>query len=198
MPFICLILCFFSFQPEAEGAVLKYGHSAVEVKELQQKLIVMDYLHTSATGYYGTHTQKAVRQFQTDFNLLVDGIAGPQTLQMLNDVEKIARIVHGEARGEYYEGQVAVAAVVRNRLYSDQFPSTVDGVLFQQNAFTAVQDGQYNLTPNRYAYAAVKDAWLGWDPTGGSTYYYNPRIATSEWIYTRTVEMTIGNHVFAK
>ncbi|MED4163156.1 cell wall hydrolase [Halalkalibacterium halodurans] len=176
-------------QKEAEGT---------QVVELQQKLIDLEYLHTNATGYYGSLTEEAVRQLQQDFKLAVDGIAGPQTFNRLTEIEKLARIVHGEARGEPYKGQVAVAAVVKNRVNSSEFPSTVEGVIYQRNAFTAVHDGQYDLTPTSTSYKAVRDAWTGWDPSDGATYYYNPDIATSAWIFTRTPKFSIGRHLFAE
>lgn len=169
-----------------------------QVFQLQEKLVQLGYLHVAPTGYYGILTENAVRQLQEEFKLSVDGIAGPRTLHRLMEIEKMAKIVHGEARGEAYKGQVAVAAVIKNRLHSSEFPSTVEGVIYQRNAFTAVQDGQYDLTPTYIAYRAVKDAWLGWDPTYGSTYYYNPRIATSQWIFNNTTpKLTIGRHLFA-
>nr|WP_066158334.1 cell wall hydrolase [Halalkalibacter krulwichiae] len=180
------------------ATVLQLEDEGSAVVELQQQLIALGYLPTSATGYYGDYTKEAVRQLQRDFNLFQDGVAGPQTWAKLRDIEKIAKIVHGEARGESYEGQVAVAAVVKNRLQSPHFPSTVEGVIYQRNAFTAVQDGQYDLTPTYISYRAVKDAWKGWDPSQGATYYYNPHIATSEWIFANTTpKFSIGKHLFA-
>ena len=110
--------------------------------------------------------------------------------------DMLAKVVYGEARGESYDGQVAVAAVVLNRLESDAFPNTMYGVVFQKNAFTCVNDGQYYLVPNRTAYQAALDAMHGSDPTGGCLYYWNPITATSSWIWTRTIETKIGNHVF--
>jgi N-acetylmuramoyl-L-alanine amidase len=112
------------------------------------------------------------------------------------DINWLARVVHGEARGESYTGQVAVAAVVLNRLDSRQFPNTVKGVIFQSGAFTAVADGQINLTPNTTAYRAVREAIAGADPSGGALYYWNPAKATSKWIWSRTIINRIGNHVF--
>jgi N-acetylmuramoyl-L-alanine amidase len=117
---------------------------------------------------------------------------------MLNEVEKMARVVHGEARGESYIGKVAVAAVILNRLDDPSFPDTVEDVILQTNAFTAVHDGQYDLKPNSYAYRAVIDAIQGWDPTYGSVYYYNPDLATNTWIFSRQSVTKIGNHLFAQ
>ncbi|MDQ6419194.1 spore cortex-lytic enzyme [Paenibacillus sp. LHD-117] len=113
-----------------------------------------------------------------------------------NDLKIMANAVYGEARGEPYEGQVAVAAVILNRVRSESFPNTVYGVIFQPRAFTAVADGQIYLTPNKKARDAVEDALNGWDPTGGCLYYFNPDTATSAWIWTRTQIKTIGKHIF--
>ncbi|WP_100398953.1 cell wall hydrolase [Bacillus sp. FJAT-44742] len=194
-----LTFLFFAFLPDKgqAQAVLEEGSEGYEVTVFQEDLHKLGYLPVAATGYFGPLTTEAVRNFQYDFNLTVDGIAGPGTKHRIQEVHKMARIVYGEARGESFEGQVAVAAVMKNRLYSTQFPSSVSGVIFQRNAFTAVQDGQYNLTPDATAYRAVVEAWRGWDPSAGSLYYFNPDIATSEWIKTRTPEFRIGKHVFA-
>ncbi|MEB1808594.1 MAG: cell wall hydrolase [Bacillaceae bacterium] len=197
--FVCLlIVSLFPKEFYAYEYTMQKEDRSQQVFQLQEKLVQLGYLHVAPTGYYGTLTENAVLQLQQDFRLSVDGIAGPRTLHRLMEIEKMAKIVHGEARGEAYKGQVAVAAVIKNRLYSSEFPSTVEGVIYQRNAFTAVQDGQYDLTPTYIAYRAVKDAWLGWDPTYGSTYYYNPRIATSQWIFNNTTpKLTIGRHLFA-
>ncbi|MDE5413389.1 cell wall hydrolase [Alkalihalobacterium chitinilyticum] len=197
--FVCLlIVSLFPKESQAYEFTLQKEDRSQQVFQLQEKLVQLGYLHVAPTGYYGTLTENAVLQLQQDFRLSVDGIAGPRTLHRLMEIEKMAKIVHGEARGEAYKGQVAVAAVIKNRLHSSEFPSTVEGVIYQRNAFTAVQDGQYDLTPTYIAYRAVKDAWLGWDPTYGSTYYYNPRIATSQWIFNNTTpKLTIGRHLFA-
>ncbi|WP_332697741.1 cell wall hydrolase [Halalkalibacter lacteus] len=197
LPLCLLFLVMLSSKSHAEQNFLQKEDRGAHVVELQKKLIALEYLHTNATGYYGPLTEAAVRNLQQDFQLLSDGVAGPQTLNRLQEIEKIAKIVHGEARGEPYEGQVAVAAVIKNRLHSSEFPSSVEGVIYQRNAFTAVHDGQYDLTPTRASYKAVRDAWSGWDPSQGATYYYNPTIATSEWIFTRTPKFTIGRHLFA-
>ncbi|MFZ4452433.1 cell wall hydrolase [Salibacterium aidingense] len=195
----CVFLFLSVFIPyvEAHEGTLQKEDKGASVKELQHSLINMGYLHTNATGYYGSLTYNAVQQFQSDFGLTVDGMTGINTQQKLNEVNKLARVVHGEARGETFEGQVAVAAVIQNRLQSPEFPETVEEVITEKNAFTAVQDGQYNLEPDPTAYRAVKEAWNGYDPSRGSHYYYNPVLATSEWIWTRTENLQIGKHVFA-
>lgn len=114
------------------------------------------------------------------------------------DINLLAHVVYGEARGESFEGQVAVAAVVLNRLKSPIFPKTISGIVYDPWGFTCVNDGQINLTPNNQAYSAVDAAIKGWDPTNGALYYWNPVTATSPWVWTRTIVRTIGNHVFAK
>lgn len=115
-----------------------------------------------------------------------------------SDVQLMARAINGEARGELYEGQVAVGAVILNRVKSSQFPNTIAGVIYQKGAFTAVSDGQINLTPNQTAYNAARDALNGWDPSYGSIYYFNPSTATNAWIWSRPHVVTIGKHRFCK
>ncbi|PYZ99216.1 cell wall hydrolase [Alteribacter lacisalsi] len=183
---------------DTKASVLQEGSSGEQVTELQETLFHLGYLPVSPTGYYGALTEEAVRSFQADFSLQTDGAAGPITLQKADNVSVMARVVYGEARGESYEGQVAVAAVILNRIKDPGFPSDVRGVVFQRNAFTAVHDGQYYLTPNQTAYKAVRDAHLGSDPSQGSTYYYNPDIATSQWIFSRSTVTRIGKHLFAE
>lgn len=196
--FVALAILFFISPTEGHAhSLLKQGDTGAEVEELQKQLIQLDYLDTDATGYYGSQTDQAVRNFQSDFGLVVDGLAGVATHSLLEEVHKLAKIVYGEARGESFEGQVAVAGVVLNRVESDEFPQTLAGVIYQRNAFTAVHDGQYELTPDATAYQAVREAYKGTDPSQGALYYFNPDIATSEWIQTRTVEHRIGSHVFA-
>jgi N-acetylmuramoyl-L-alanine amidase len=114
------------------------------------------------------------------------------------DLRMMANAVYGESRGEPYEGQVAVAAVILNRVRSPRFPNTPTGVIFQPGAFTAVADGQIWLKPNPSALRAVKDAVSGWDPTNGCIYYFNPKTATSKWIWSRPQSKTIGAHIFAR
>ncbi|WP_235883117.1 cell wall hydrolase [Metabacillus sediminilitoris] len=178
--------------------ILHNGSQGQEVYELQEKLEKMGYFNSQPTGYYGSITDDAVKKLQLDSGLLPDGVFGFQTQAKLNNIDMMARVVHGEARGETYEGKVAVAAVILNRMSTPGFPKNIYQVIFQTNAFTAVHDGQYDLTPNSYAYQAVIDALKGWDPTYGSVYYYNPLLATDEWIFTRDTVIRIGNHLFAK
>jgi N-acetylmuramoyl-L-alanine amidase len=179
-------------------SLLKVGSQGYEVSELQSHLKDMGFFYGPVTGYYGPITERAVMDFQYKTNLSSDGVAGPSTNLMLNEVEKMARVVHGEARGESYIGKVAVAAVILNRIDDPLFPDNVGDVIYQTNAFTAVHDGQYNLEPNSYAYRAVIDAMQGWDPTYGSVYYYNPDLATNTWIFSRQSVTKIGNHLFAQ
>ncbi len=196
----------------AYALVLRQGSSGQTVKTMQKKLKNWGYYSGSVDGIYGSKTKEAVRYFQRKNKLTVDGIAGPKTLAAMGiygesnqtssysdaDVELLARLIYGEARGESYEGQVAVGAVVMNRIRSSSFPNTMSGVIYQRYAFTAVDDGQINLTPNATARRAAKDAMNGWDPSYGAIYYYNPKTATSSWIFSRKTTVVIGNHVFAK
>lgn len=175
-------------------------------KQIQQKLKDLGYYFGSVDGIYGNATRNAVVAFQKANGLTADGVAGPKTIAALglnfnsvtsSDLYLLAKCVHAEARGEPYVGQVAVAAVILNRVKDAAFPNTISGVIYQPWAFTAVNDGQINLEPNSTAYQAAQDALNGWDPTYGCLYYYNPTTATSKWIFTRQTVVTIGKHVFA-
>ena len=209
-----LSLLFIETPDVAQAAVLKQGSRGDSVKTVQQKLIRWGYLKGSADGIFGAKTKAAVIAFQKKNGLTADGIIGTRTPQALGislsgttsssssssasstDLNLLARVVYGEARGEPYTGQVAVAAVVLNRVRSSSFPNSVAGVVYQSGAFDCVSDGQINLTPNQSAYNAAKDALNGWDPTYGCLFYYNPRTATSKWMLSRTVKLSIGNHAF--
>lgn len=209
-----LSLVFIETPDVAQAAVLKQGSRGDSVKTVQQKLIRWGYLKGSADGIFGAKTKAAVIAFQKKNGLTADGIIGTRTAQALGislsgttsssssssasstDLNLLARVVYGEARGEPYTGQVAVAAVVLNRVRSSSFPNSVAGVVYQSGAFDCVRDGQINLTPNQSAYNAAKDALNGWDPTYGCLFYYNPRTATSKWMLSRTVKLSIGNHAF--
>jgi N-acetylmuramoyl-L-alanine amidase len=206
-------------------AVLRQGASGGEVKELQRRLKMWGYYNGDVDGIYGSKTVEAVKYFQRKNGLTVDGIAGKATFAALgmndsvrvledeenakysgkdytsaytsSDLYLLAKCIYAEARGESYTGQVAVGAVVLNRVKSSAFPNTIAGVIYQKGAFTAVDDGQINLEPNQTALNAASDAMNGWDPTYGCLYYYNPAVATSSWIFGRQTVTTIGKHVFA-
>jgi N-acetylmuramoyl-L-alanine amidase len=206
-----IFLCLFAAGAVAAGTpahaavVLKQGSSGDYVWDLQYRLKTIGLFNQEMTGYFGTQTRQAVVKYQQKYGLQADGIVGPATWKSLrkhtlnkSEMDILARVIYSEARGEPYVGQVAVGAVVMNRIKSGQFPDTIREVVFQSGAFTAVDDGQYWLTPNATAYKAALDAVRGWDPTGGALYYFNPKTATSKWIWSRPRTVTIGNHVFAK
>ena len=209
-----------AFYAVAEDVLtLKQGSRGETVKKIQQKLKRWGYYSGAVDGIFGSQTRKAVVLFQKRNGLVADGIVGKRTFQALgistssnssssstsqgvngytsSDVALLARLIHAEARGESYTGHVAVGAVVLNRVRSSSFPNTISAVVYQPYAFTCVNDGQINLSPNQTAFSAAKDAMNGWDPSYGSLYYYNPAIATSKWIFSRKTVVTIGKHVFA-
>jgi len=186
-----------------------YGSSGKEVIEIQKRLKAWGYYRGPVDGKYGYQTYQAVRYFQSKNGLKVDGIAGKQTLYALglptgtpattnSNIDILARLIHGEARGEPYEGMVAVGAVVLNRVADSRFPNTIAGVIYQKGAFDVVTDGQINLPPSDTSYKAAQDALNGWDPTYGCIYYYNPATATSKWIWSRPIIVKIGNNNFCK
>jgi len=204
--------------------VLKQSMQGYDVKQLQKDLTWLGYDTGGAEGIFGPKTLNAVKQFQAVNGLTVDGVVGKQTAAAIiqqvsnpntdtsgstnpsrgllftnvrQDLAVLARLIYGEARGESYTGKVAVAAVVLNRLKAKIFGSTIEEVIFQPGAFTAVSDGQFYLQPDTSAFKAAEDALGGWDPTGGALYYWNPVTATNKWIWSRPVITTIGHHVFA-
>lgn len=224
-----------AFSPQ----VIQQGASGEDVIELQARLKYIGFYNGKIDGVFGWGTYWALRNFQYEFGMKVDGLAGSSTKQKLvkatkydekkvksqmsnhaspnggknqtaqastnvpqgysqNDINLMANAVHGEARGEPYEGQVAVAAVILNRVQSSTFPNNISGVIFEPRAFTAVADGQIWLTPNETAKKAVLDAMNGWDPSGNATYYFNPDTATSAWIWSRPQIKRIGKHIFCK
>lgn len=207
--------------------VIQKGAVGEDVTELQSRLKNIGFYNKKIDGAFGWSTYWAVRNFQYEFGMKVDGVAGESTKAKLikaskyektaekapstttgttqvpkgyssNDIQLLANAVHGEARGEPYVGQVAVAAVILNRVENATFPNTVSGVIFEPRAFTAVADGQIWLTPNETSKQAVVDAINGWDPTGNAIYYFNPDTATSAWIWSRPQIKTIGKHIFCK
>lgn len=196
--FVFAFLSFSQSETKAHFPDLHTGMAGGEVTELQKTLQKLGYFHVTPTGYFGQITKNAVIDYQKDFGVAATGYYGSLTQASMAETEMMARVVHGEARGEKYIGKVAVAAVILNRKQSAGFPDSIKGVVFQRNAFTAVNDGQYYLSPNSSAYQAVKDAVKGWDPGYGAAYYYNPSGVTDSWIYSRTVITKIGKHIFAK
>ena len=195
-------------------ALSKYGSRGSEVRTIQEKLKRWGYYSGSVDGIYGSQTVTAVKKFQKKNGLQVDGIAGTKTLNAMginssssssegsssssSNVNLLARVIYGEARGEPYTGQVAVGAVILNRVKSSSFPNTIAGVVYQNGAFDAVADGQVNLTPDSTSKKAAQDALNGWDPTYGAIYYFNPSTATNKWIWSRPMTVTIGKHRFCK
>ena len=194
----------------AYADLYKRGSSGQRVTEIQTRLKNWGYYQGEIDGIYGSRTEAAVRWFQRQNGLSADGQAGAQTLAALGlptgesgavqdssgDVYLLARLISAEARGEPYVGQVAVGAVVLNRVRHPSFPSSVSGVIYQTDAFTCVSDGQFNEPIAESAYRAAQDALNGWDPSGGAIYYFNPSTATSAWIWSRPLIVTIGNHRF--
>lgn len=201
-----------SWNSEVE-ALSKYGSRGTEVRTIQEKLKRWGYYSGSVDGIYGSQTVSAVKSFQKKNGLTVDGIAGTQTLKAMgitsssssssssnnsSNVNLLARVVYGEARGEPYTGQVAVAAVVLNRVKSSKFPNSISGVVYQSGAFDAVADGQINMTPDTTAKKAAQDALNGWDPSYGAIYYFNLVQLQINWIWSRPMTVTIGKHRFCK
>lgn len=230
-------------EPAFSDQIIDYGAYGKDVYELQGRLSYLGFYHGKLDSQFGSKTRDALKWFQSEFGMTVDGLAGPKTKLKLynatknwkpgmeyansgggkgsgnagsgekakpeselapsnamglseNDLKIMANAVYGESRGEPFEGQVAVAAVILNRVKSPSFPNTVSGVIFQPGAFTAVADGQIWLEPNETARKAVQQALNGWDPSGGCLYYFNPNTATSKWIWTRPQVKTIGEHIF--
>lgn len=222
LPVLLLVITFITFlyyqiflaENNQVQALSKYGSRGDEVRQIQTKLKRWGYYDGNVDGIYGSQTLAAVKYFQRKNGLSVDGIAGSKTLEAMgifnssnsssgssassNDLNLLSRLIYAEARGEPYTGQVAVGAVVLNRVKSSSFPNTISGVIYQSGAFSVVNDGQINLTPNETARKAAQDALNGWDPSYGSLYYFNPNTATSSWIWSRPHTVTIGNHRFCK
>ncbi len=192
----------------ARQQLVSWGTSGTLVRQTQQRLSELGYYRGIVDGIFGSRTYEAILAFQQANGLVADGIAGAATLSALgisgggngyqDDVFLLASIIHGEARGEPYEGQVAVGAVVLNRVASDEFPNTLYDVIFQRGAFDAVWDNQFYLPPDEMALSAARDALNGWDPVNGALYYWNPVTATSRWIWQVPIIDQIGRHVFGK
>ena len=196
------------FAQKAEAATYKQGSTGSVVTQIQQRLSDWGYYSGSVDGIYGSKTTAAVKYFQRRNGLTADGKCGPNTLAALGinvsassqsssgDVDLLARLISAEARGEPYSGQVAVGAVVLNRVESPAFPNTMSGVIYQSGAFTCLSDGQFWGEVTDSSYKAARDALNGWDPSGGALYYFNPNTATSSWIWSRPVLSVIGKHYF--
>ena len=195
----------------AQAASYKRGSTGSVVSQIQQKLLGRGYYSGEVDGVYGSRTEEAVRRFQQKNGLDADGKAGAQTLAALGisdagggeaqssgsgDVALLARLISAEARGESYEGQVAVGAVVMNRIEHPSFPNTLSGVIYQKGAFSCLDDGQFDQPVADSAYQAARDAMNGADPTGGAIYYFNPSTATNQWIWSRPLLVQIGKHRF--
>ena len=200
---------------QVNADLYKRGASGATVTEIQKRLKAWGYYNGAVDGVYGSRTEAAVRYFQRKNGLAADGQVGDATLAALGipasggggsgsssggsydgDLYLLARIISAEARGEPYTGQVAVGAVVLNRVKHPSFPDTLSGVIYQTDAFTAVSDGQFDQPIAESAYRAAQDALNGSDPSGGAIYYFNPATATSAWIWSRPLIVTIGSHRF--
>ncbi len=216
---ICFTLCLalvFSALPLNAVALSKMGSRGTEVRNIQQRLKDWGYYNGSVDGIYGTATRNAVIKFQKKHGITADGICGPKTLSLIglptgssnssssggyggyssSDYRLLARLISAEARGEPYSGQVAVGAVVLNRIEHPSFPNSISGVIYQKGAFSCIDDGQFNVAVADSAYSAARDALNGLDPSGGAIYYFNPATATSSWIWSRPLIKVIGKHRF--
>ena len=201
-----------AYTPETVPVLSRMGSRGDEVRRIQTKLKSLGFYSGAVDGIYGTKTQSAVKKFQSSVGITADGIAGPKTLLYLgldsaqpsssqyssSDVYLLAKVIAAEARGESYTGQVAVGAVILNRVESSSFPDTVSGVVYQKGAFSCVTDSNWKVEPTAEARKAAQDAINGWDPSGGALYYYNPAKTSNKWIRTRPVITTIGAHVFCR
>ncbi|SKA04369.1 cell wall hydrolase [Selenihalanaerobacter shriftii] len=190
---------------------LRYGDEGVDVAGLQIQLRVLGYYDGGIDGLFGKETVKAIKKFQSEINLKPDGIVGQKTFNSLEinnyflqnnfskkQVMTLASAINGEARGESYRGQVAVGAVILNRVDSDKFPNSIEGVIYDERQFTSVADGQIKLSPTETSIKAAEAALMGYDPTSRALFFYNPKIATKvKWISSRPVVVKIDNHVFA-
>ena len=196
---------------DADAASYKRGSSGETVSKIQETLKNQGFYSGAVDGVSGSGTEQAVKAFQQAYGLSVDGKAGTQTLAAMGiseqqqgsassqgsgDLALLARLISAEARGEPYNGQVAVGAVVLNRVEHPSFPNSISGVIYQGGAFTCITDGQFNEPVAESAYRAAQDAMNGSDPSGGAIYYFNPSTATSKWIWSRPLLVTIGKHRF--
>ncbi|MCI9119164.1 MAG: spore cortex-lytic enzyme [Flavonifractor sp.] len=196
----------------AQAATYRMGSSGEQVRTIQTKLKNWGYYSGAVDGIYGAQTAKAVEYFQRKNGLTADGIVGPATLRALgmensvstggaaagqaDSLALLARVISAEARGEPYSGQVAVGAVILNRVEHPSFPNTIAGVVYQPGAFTCMVDGQIDQPVASSALRAAQEALNGSDPSGGAIYYFNPSTATSAWIWSRPLIKVIGKHRF--
>ena len=207
----CVFICSYIIYSDngetlTEMTLSSFGSRGEEVRQIQKKLKNLGFYNGAVDGVYGTGTKNAVTAFQKSCGITADGIAGPTTLLYLglssssgynsSDVWLLAKLIAAEARGETYRGQVAVGAVVLNRVSHASFPDSISGVIYQKGAFDCVTDSNWNVAPTDTAKRAAQEALNGWDPTGGAIYYYNPKTASNGWIRTRPVLTQIGNHLF--
>ena len=194
----------------ASADLYKKGASGDTVREIQTRLKNWGYYFGEVDGIFGSKTEEAVRYFQRKNGLTADGQVGDRTLAALGiaatggsgggdksgDLYLLARLISAEARGEPYVGQVAVGAVVLNRVEHPSFPNSIAGVIYQPGAFSCLDDGQFDMPIAESAYRAAQEAMNGYDPSYGAIYYFNPATATSKWIWSRPLIVTIGNHRF--
>ena len=210
---VIILSCALIFTDDNSVSTLsKLGSRGNEVRKVQSKLRELGYYKGSVDGIYGLATQKAVRAFQKNCGITADGIAGPKTLKYLglgastgsagsytsSDVNLLAKLIAAEARGESYRGQVAVGAVVLNRVEHSSFPDTIAGVIYQRGAFSCVNDSNWYVSPDSTSLKAARDCINGWDPSGGAIYYYNPSKTSNSFMHSRPVITTLGNHVFCR
>ena len=201
----------FFYKDDSVYVTSKYGSTGEEVRKIQQKLSDLGYSVGSVDGVYGQKTQNAVKAFQRNVGLTADGIAGPATLLYLGlggssggnstsysdaDVQLLGKVISAEARGESYEGQVAVGAVILNRVAHSSFPDSISGVVYQAGAFSCVYDSNWNEPISETSKRAALDALNGWDPSGGAIYYFNPAKTNDAFMHSRPVIKVMGNHRF--
>lgn len=203
---------------QTTNTLSKHGDKSEEVKQIQTALHEKGYYCGTIDGFFGCDTKESVMKFQTDNNITADGVAGNKTLKVLGvsqtsndsqeekststskyseaDMNLLAKIISAEARGEPYSGQVAVGAVIFNRIEHPSFPDTLSGVIYQPGAFSCINDGQINAPVIESAKQAARDAMNGTDPSGGAIYYYNPEKTTNKFMLSRPVLTVIGKHKF--
>lgn len=210
----CGVNCYLSYNQSSVSTLSKLGSRGDEVRKIQQKLKSLGYYKGSVDGIYGTSTKKAVTAFQKNCGITADGIAGAKTLKFLglsggsqstssgsytnSDVKLLAKLIAAEARGESYKGQVAVGAVVLNRVSHPSFPDSISAVIYQKGAFSCVNDSNWNIAPTSESLKAAQDCINGWDPSAGAIYYYNPAKTTNSFMLSRPVVTVIGRHTFCK